>query len=72
MVSVFYIQEQRREHILQVISERGSNITIMEQKLYRSLALEVEKNVFFIIIYSFLMFSYKLKSVSNGNGYERI
>lgn len=46
MVSVFYIQEQRREHILQVISERGSNITIMEQKLYRSLALEVETNVF--------------------------
>ena len=46
MVSVFYIQEQRREHILQVVSERGSTITIMEQKLYRSLALEVETNVF--------------------------
>lgn len=70
-MSVFYIQEQRREHILQVVSEKGSTITIMEQKLYRSLALEVEKN-FFFIIYSFLMFSYKLKSVSNGNGYERI
>lgn len=45
-MSVFYIQEQRREHILQVVRNRGSTITIMEQKLYRSLALEVETNVF--------------------------
>lgn len=50
MVSVFYIQEQRREHILQVVSERGSTITIMEQKLYRSLALEVETNVFLLLL----------------------